>query len=108
MINCQATFDRLRALPSDRSILANALITSYRRFLSAIREALLCGADAHTHAHEAELSHEASQPQVIEARKEAERSEIAQRDDRTATRLNGMNEPTTGAERPNEHQSDHS
>ena len=54
-------------------------------------------------AREAELSHEASQPQVIEAQKEAERREIAERDDRTAIRTNGMNEPATGAERPNEH-----
>jgi len=33
----------------------------------------------------------------------AERSEIAERDDRTAIRINGMNEPTAGADRPNEH-----
>lgn len=52
-----------------------------------------CGAP--THAREAELSHE--------AQKEAERSEIAERDDQTAIRINGMTEPMTGAERPNEH-----
>jgi len=37
------------------------------------------------------------------AQKEAERSEIEERDDRTAIRVSGMNEPMTGAERPNEH-----
>ena len=57
------------------------------------------GADA----REAELSHEASQPQVIEAQKEAERREIAERDDPTAIRINGMNEPTARADQPNEH-----
>ena len=46
---------------------------------------------------------EASQSQIIGAQKEAERSEIEERDDRTAIRVSGMNEPMTGAERPNEH-----
>jgi hypothetical protein len=44
-----------------------------------------------------------SQSQVIGAQKEAERSEIAERDDRTAIRINEMNEPTGGADQPNEH-----
>ena len=70
---------------------------SFRRPLRACE--VPCGADA----REAELSHEASQPQVIEAQKEAERREIAERDDRTANRINGMNEPTAGADQPNEH-----
>jgi hypothetical protein len=46
-------------------------------------------------AREPELSHE--------AQKEAGRGEIAERDDRTAIRINGMNEPTAGADQPNEH-----
>jgi hypothetical protein len=44
-----------------------------------------------------------SQSQVIGAQKEAERSEIAERDDRTAIRINEMNEPTGGADQPNKH-----
>jgi len=46
---------------------------------------------------------EVSQSQIIGAQKEAERSEIEERDDRTAIRVSGMNEPMTGAERPNGH-----
>jgi hypothetical protein len=56
--------------------------------------------DTHTLGREGP---EASQSQIIGAQKEAERSEIEERDDRTATRVSGMNEPMTGAERPNEH-----
>ncbi len=37
------------------------------------------------------------------AQNEAERSQVAERDDRTAIRINGMTEPTAGANRPNEH-----
>jgi hypothetical protein len=59
-----------------------------------------CG--SHTRARE-EKETETSQSQVIEAQMVAERSEIAERDDRTAIRINGMNEPTAGADRPNEH-----
>jgi hypothetical protein len=55
---------------------------------------------AHTHTRE---ETETSQSQVIGAQKEAERSEIAERDDRTAIRINGMNEPTAGADPQNEH-----
>src|SRR4029077_2551154 len=54
-------------------------------------------------AREAELSHEASQPQVFEPQSEADCGEITERDDRTAIRINGMTEPTAGADRPNEH-----
>lgn len=59
-----------------------------------------CG--SHTRARE-EKETETSQSQVIEAQMVAGRSEIAERDDRTAIRINGMNEPTAGADRPNEH-----
>jgi hypothetical protein len=55
---------------------------------------------AHIHARE---EAEASQPQVIGAQKEAECGEIAERDDPTAIRINGMNEPTARADQPNEH-----
>jgi hypothetical protein len=58
-----------------------------------------CG--SHTRAR-GEKETETSQSQVIEAQMVAERSEIAERDDRTAIRINGMNEPTAGADRPNE------
>jgi hypothetical protein len=44
----------------------------------------------------------ASPRQVFEPQKEADSSEIAERDDRTAIRIDGMTEPTAGAERPND------
>jgi len=46
---------------------------------------------------------EASHSQVIEAQKEAQCGEVAERDDRTAIRINGMNEPTAEAARANGH-----
>jgi hypothetical protein len=46
------------------------------------------GEPTRARAREAELSHEASQPQVIQPQKEVERSEIAESDDRMAIRLN--------------------
>ena len=46
---------------------------------------------------------ETSQSQVIEPQMVADCGEITERDDRTAIRLNEMNEPTGGADQPNEH-----
>jgi len=59
------------------------------------------GCDAHAHADAREET-ETSQSSVIEPQREAGRSEIAERDDRMAIRINAMNEPTAGADQPNE------